>query len=333
MFERATRLRRIRLPQLTRPATGGLASQDLPKVGLLERLYANISATTAGTITTQNSYGIGAIVNYFRLAINSGLDLVNITGPGYQYLLRDFIDLFADAVPQSAGRNAFVTATTYNSDMVLPIALNNRDQTGLVLLQNEQTLTSVYLNFESDANMVLTGGGTISAATCNITMEYLEIPNDPKDMPDLTTVHTLREDKVVVAGAGDTTYVVPRGNIYCGLYHLVGAANGVGAPTTWSRAILRAQQGNNIYDHDVNAERLVYSSDHISRDASLSGTAITGFANRVSWDFLGTDGLGAYGSVRDFLDTSKLTDLGSVITMAGAGELRSMRRELIPLKA
>lgn len=325
-FQESTRLRRIRLPVMNRPAGGGLSSIDLPKVGLLTRLYLSISVTTGGTITTQNAYGVCSVINNLRLAINSGLDIINVSGPTLEYLIRDMVDLFLDSTPQSQGRSTLVTATTYNVDKVLPVSLNNRDETGLILLQNEQSLATLYLNWESDVNVILTGGGTITAGTCEVVMEYFEIPNDPKNMPDLSVVHTLREEKVTISGAGDYTYPVPRGNILAGLYHLVSAAS------TWSRVILRAQQGNNIADDNPNSHRQVFNSIH-GRDVTLAGTAITGAANRIFQDFLGSDGLGAYGARRDYIDTSLLTDLGDIVTLAGACEMRTVRRELIPLKS
>lgn len=326
-FQESTRLRRIRPAILTRPAGGGQTqSFDLPKVGLLTRLYLHFTITTAGTITTQNQYGVCSAVNNIALRANSGLDIINITGPGAEYLLRDVVDLMSDTAPQSQGRSTLVTATTYTFDVVLPVSLNNRDETGLILLQNEQTLTTLYVAWESDAAVILTGGGTISAATCEVYMDYFEIPNDPKDMPDLSVAHTLREDRLAIAASGDVTYNIPRGNILAGVYHLIGT-------TTFSRVILRAQQGNNIVDDNAASHRAVWNSLRSGRDLSLAGTALTGFAFRYFHDFLGPDGLGAYGARRDYIDTSLLTDLASIITVAAAGELRTMRREIIPLRS
>lgn len=162
-------------------------------------------------------------------------------------------------------------------------------------------------------------------ATCQPVVEYFEVPQDEDAFPDVSTVHRMIEESVAVGGAGDYTYKVPEGGILAGLYQLV-----VGS--TWTRAILRAQSGNIIEDHVPETLEQVYNTIH-GRGAALTGGAITGRNVRALWDFLGSDGLGSYGSVRDVFDTAALTSLESILTLAGAATVRTIRRELVPLGA
>lgn len=322
LFDRSTRLRRKRYPTLTRAVGGGVQRFQLDQVGVLSRIYLKIAGSIAGTLSAPNAGGMASVVRQVRVAANTGLDIINLSGIGYHWLVRDFIDLFsADPTPEATARNA-VTATTFDVSMVIPISLNNREQIGDILLQNRDTQLTVEVDFEADATVAT--GATVTA-TVVPTVEYFEVPNDPKAFPDVTTVHRIIEESKAIGGAGDDTYRVPEGGVLTGLYQLC-----VGS--TWTRAILRAQSGNILEDHVPESMEQVYNAIH-GRGAALTGGAITGRNVRVLWDFLGSDGLGAYGSVRDVFDTARLTALESIVSIAGASTLRTVRRELVPLGA
>jgi hypothetical protein len=48
---------------------------------------------------------------------------------------------------------------------------------------------------------------------------------------------------------------------------------------------------------------------------------------------MASSGLGLYGLTRDVFDTSKVTDIASVLTASGAGTLYTLRRQLVTLGA
>lgn len=152
-FDQMTRLRRKRLPTMTRPTGGGLTRVQLDQVGVVARVYLKIAGSIAGTLSAPNAGGMASVVRQMRLASNVGLDIFNMSGIGYQWLARDFIDLFAtDPTPESTGRNA-VTATTFDVSAVVPVALNNREQTGLILTQNRDTQLTLEVDWEADATV------------------------------------------------------------------------------------------------------------------------------------------------------------------------------------
>lgn len=318
MFETATRQKWVPLSTMTKPTGGGLTTIDLPRSGILGRIYLAISGTIAGTLSNPNQFGMSSVLNRVKLTLNSGVDQFNVSGAGYHWLLRDVIDLFPDQNPQSNGRNV-VTATTFNLDMVIPVAINLRDPYGYLLLQNDQTLATLSIDWASDATVAT--GATVTA-TAIPTLQLFEVPAKKQDYPPFNLLHQVYEDSQTLSGAGDVTYLVPRGNTLVGIYHLTIPA--------WTRAILRAQQSITIEDWTP-ALHLVKSNSVFGRDLTLTGGAITGTNKRIFYDFLGTDGLGAYGSLRDPIQSARLTDLASVVSVAAGGSFVTIRRQMINL--
>jgi len=319
-FDTSTREKNVKLPVQVRPVGGGTTSVELPRSGILGRIWVQVSVTVAGTLSAPNALGVPSVIRRIRLSLNNGIDVYNTSGAGYQYLVREFIDNYGDASPQSS--RAAVTAATFVLDFIIPVMLNLRDPMGVLMLQNEQTLASLIIDWEADA--VVATGATVTA-TATPVLQVFEVPQDQENWPPFNMIHAIIEDQQAISGAGEFTYQWPRGNTYLGVYHLL---NG----TTYTQARLRAQQSIFYKDHAPADQRAIFNNlNNQGRDMSLAGTAITGFNNRVFWDLMGTDGLGSFGTVRDVINSAALTDLASVITCAGAGTLFSVRRQIIYL--
>lgn len=320
-FERNTRNKIIRLPALTKPAGGGITTIELPKTGFLARLYLSISITTAGTITTQNPLGAASAIKRIRVTTNSGLDLFNVSGVGNTYLLQNFQELEAinGRQPKNQGTSTLVTATSYNLDMVVPIMLNMHDLVGMVLLQNEQLQVLLSVEWESDVNVILTGGGTLTG-TCNPSLEFFTVPVDKADYPPLNVIHQIIEDQIAIGAVGDYIYNLPRGNTYLQMLLGYGIAAAGGADN-WNRLIMRINQSDILYDYNVGLidQRVGYINN------------LTRALGTIPLDLLGSDGLGAYGTARDFINSALLTDFQLVLTTTATGNLFVIRRMLLPL--
>ncbi len=300
-----------------KPTGGGVVTYDISKVGILAALHLAISGSIAGTLTAPNALGFSSIVKRIQLILNSGHTLYDISGSGYFYLLKDFLEHYINPVPQNTGGTA-VTATTFNLDAYLPIALNARDEIGLILLQNEQTNARLTVEFEADATVAT--GATVTA-TVQPFLETFSVPRDEADWPRFDFVQSIQEESQTVSGAGDVKFSWPRGNIYLQLIH--GAGIAAAAADNFSKAILRVQQNTYIVPNAIPAFlTLEYNRFH--------GRART--LGVIPWDLLGVSGLGDYGSLRDAIDTAGLTDVDSVVTFSAAGTLYSMKRQLIPIR-
>lgn len=319
-FARNTRNKVVRLPALVKPAGGGITSMELPKTGLFARLYLSISITTAGTITTQNPAGVASAIKRVRVTTNSGIDLYNVSGIGYGYIYQNLQELGGvnGRQPKNQFNSTLVTATTYNIDMVLPIQINLKDEVGLILAQNEQLQIILTVEWEADANVILTGGGTFTG-TCNPALEFFTVPPAREDYPPLNVIHQTIEDQIAIGTTGDYIYNVPRGNVYLqiGLGYGVKAA----AVDNWSRIITRINQSDILYDFVPGTmDQLVGYQKNLTRGLG-----------QIYLDFLDSDGLGAYGTARDFVNSALLTDFQIVLTTTATDTLYIVRRMLVPL--
>ena len=304
---------------ITRPVGGGtFGPLTLPKTGLLARIYLCLRGTVTGTVTGPNALGMASIISRVRLQANSGIDIFNVSGAGYHYLMRNVLESeYIDPVSQSNGTVA-VTAVPFNLDIVIPVALDMRDPTGLIMLQNEQTIVNLYIDWLADSS-VATGGPVVALTTGDCYLEVFTVPPDPKDWPPLNVIHQTLEDQQAVAAAGDFPYYWPRGNTYVGIYH--GFGIGAAGADNFSRVAVRVNQSDYLQSTAV---------DYLDAEFRL----IRGRARPpggIFIDLLGTSGLGVYGLPRDMFNSALVTDLATVITTTGAGTLFSVRRQLVVL--
>lgn len=314
-FQDATRRKIIALSQQSKGTTNPL-QWDIPRTGLLAAIYLDIQATLSGTITGPNAYGVSSIIRKVRLITNAGIDLVNISGPGYTYLFQNLLDDYTQVTVQNQGNSA-VAVGSFNIGMILPVALNARDPIGLFMLQNEQTLVQLQVEFEADANV---GTGATVVATVQPFIEVFTVPIDPKDWPALNVVQQVLEDTVSGPASGDFDYVWPRGNTYIQVAHGYGAKQS--AADNWTRAKLIVNQSEVIMDYTVNGQTLEWNRLH----GRARGLGV------VVFDMIGTSGLGTMGSSRDLLYSGMVTDLLTRITSSGADTLRTIRRQLVALR-
>lgn len=303
---------------ITRQVGGGtFGPYTLPKTGLLARLYLALRGTVAGTLTVPNSLGMASIISRIRVVANSGLDLFNVSGAGYHYLLRECLESeYTDPAGQSNARAA-VTATTFNLDTIIPIAVNMRDPSGLIMLQNEQTIVNLYIDWLADASVAT--GATVTLTTGDLFMEVFTVPPDPQDWPNINIVHQCLEDQQAVPAAGDFPYNWPRSNTYVQMLH--GFGIGAAGTDAFSRVALRVNQSDYLQNTPP---------DYLDMEHRLfRGRARP--AGGIYFDFAGSSGLGCYALARDLVNSALVTDLATVITTTGAGTLFTVRRQLLTL--
>jgi len=316
-FVANTRRKIVQIPTQTRPVGGGTTSINLPKTGLLAGIVLAIRGSVAGTLTVPNPLGFASIINRVRVTLNSGIDIFNVSGAGYNYLLREVVESeYIDVSGQNNARSA-VTAAAFNLDMYVPIAINMRDPLGLILLQNEQTLLT--LNIDWTADTPVATGATVTATAVPY-LELFTVPVDPQDFPPINIIHQTLEDQQAISGAQDWVYNWPRGNTYLQVLHGVG----IGAAGTdgFSKAQIRVNQSDYLQSTDIPYLDLEFRK--------LRGRARP--AGGLFFDLLGTSGLGNYGLTRDVFNSSLVTDLASVITTGAAYTAYNVRRQLVVLQ-
>jgi hypothetical protein len=316
-FVANTRRKIVQLPTQTRPTGGGTTAINLPKTGLLGSIFLAIRGSIAGTLTSPNGLGFASIISRVRLTLNSGIDLINLSGAGYHYLLREVLESeYVDIAGQSNARSA-VSAAAFNLDMVLPMAINMRDPLGLVMLQNEQTLLTLNIDWLADANVAT--GATVTATAIPY-IELFTVPVDPADYPPINILHQILEDQQAISGAQDWVYNWPRGNTYLQVLHGVGI--GAAGTDTFSKVAVRVNQSDYLQNSDIPFRDMEFRR--------LRGRARQ--AGGIYLDLLGTSGLGNYGLTRDVFNSQLVTDLATVITTTGAATAYNVRRQFVVLQ-
>lgn len=316
-FDNNTRLRTKVQPSITRPTGGGLTSFSLSKVGLLKGIHLGITgAITSGGLSALNAAGKSSIVKRVRCSVNNGNMVFSVSGVQFHWILRDFIDGYYNPFPGGDGRSAVATGN-YRIDMYIPIMINERDPIGLFLLQNEQTVVTVEIEWESDVT-VATGITTLTG-TAVPTLEFFQVPQYQADWPDIFTFHSIIGDENVVAQAsGDYSYAWPKGNVYLQMLH--GYGIGVSGTDSADKIILRANQTDTLYEHTPSYQDFLFADNHpTTRPAGV-----------YALDLMGSSGIGAFGSARDQIDSASAADLYSILTVNAAKTLHSVRRMLIP---
>ncbi len=318
-FDNATRRKIVPLAALSRPTGGGTVQISLPGTGLLARLWLIITGSVAGTLSAQNSLGFSSVVSNVHLQLSTGPDLINISGQGYHWLYSDFQGLFVNPNRIGNARSA-VTATTFDISMVFDLQVNQRDPLGLIALQDDATKAILSITFLADASVA--AGATVTATVTPV-LELFTVPVDPKDYPPLSILHTIMEVQEPVASAGQFIHKWPRGAIYLGTYH--GYGFGVSGVDNWSEVDVRSNQANYWERYSLSKQL-----DYIW---ALNHPGTTRPAGAIPLDYLGTSGLGAFGTSRDMVNSVSLTDLETVITATAGGTLYSIHRQLVQIAA
>lgn len=315
-FETNTRLKIVPIGTMTKPTGGGITSLDLPKAGILAGLLIPIRVTTSGTLGTPNALGMASVINRLVLRVNAGQTLIDVSGIALYYLMQEMLqDNYA---PYNVGKNAVTIAANQVMDVFVPVALNMRDEYGLIMLQNDATLVNLSITWEQDSVVTSTG---VVTATASPAMVIFESPSDQKDLPMFDTVHQMLEEQITLSSAQTYDHQIARGGILIGQYYVV--------PAGFTDVEFRLQQSNVIEKMSAAQHRTRYWLT-TGKDANLSGTVITGEDKRIFLDWAGSDGLGQFGTTRDVVNTGLLTSIFTRITTAGATTLYSLRRQLLP---
>lgn len=322
-FTDKTRRKVIQLAQqgIAGVAGGNTFSWDIPKTGLLAGVYVHAFVdTSAAGWAAGHAKGVCQAIRRVRLVANSGIDLVNITGSGLNFF-RWYQEDYKDATPAWAGDTVPVAAATYNLNFFLPVTINRRDPLGMFMLQNEATL----LQLQIETVDAVTLGGAASLYDDLHFQPYIEVfsvPQDVKDWPPLNVIHQLVEETRLAAGAGQFRYAWPRGNTYAQVIHILDTGAATDFSDNFTTLQLVVNQSDVLWNGNPDLLNMEFGQSHgIARPVGLAAI-----------DFLGSSGLGAFGSARDMLYSAMVTEIESVFTIAAAGQLTTVRRQLVALK-
>jgi hypothetical protein len=322
-FNLNTRRKIIPVPALTKPSGGGKTEIVLPKSGILGGIYLPISVSVTGTLSSPNPLGLSSILRRVYLRTNSAIDLFNVSGPGYGFLLQRWLELQEHATsPRNNFGNGVVTGS-YRLDMFIPVQINSGNTEGLLMLQDDQLQVTLGIDWEQDSSVAT--GATVTG-TAYPSMIIYTVPENIEDYPPFDFIHQIIEDQYPIPASGDNIFDMLRNNIY--LQVLMGAGFGVSSPSDkWSKLVVR-----------FNSSDIIEQWDTLSMDAQyghrlgVDRTAAP-HVGTLALDWFGSDGLGNYGSARDFINSRRLTDFQLVLTASSAPfTFYVIRRMLVPFE-
>lgn len=336
-FERATR--KVRVPMTTLAFTPGSGASprvqaDIPPSGLLSRLYLHFTATTTvtlggGTLAVDWS-GPWSSVSKFRIQAPGGLEQTALSGlaaklqnliENYKYVLEE-PGVASVGVPANFASRVYTVpvaagANTWEFGLELPVALNEREAIGLLMMQNSSSAFQFIAEFNSAAYSLTAGQAptlVTGAATCtisgtlNIVVETFTVPDDPKvDLPPADYAHTYREYYKTIGGTGDLDIPITDQHRFLSIMHHVVINN---QPDSLNVDTLKLQFSSSFSPTIIPNRTQLYLQHKVYGRALPDGVFVH--------DFVSQDQVNS-GSSRDWVDGSKVSDLRSFVTInAGA---------------
>jgi hypothetical protein len=327
--------------------SGGRLYFTLPKTGLLSSLYLSLE----GVMTVTHGTGTAVLserapwnlIKRIRLIANSGTSIYDVSGFG-TYLINNTLrqGYAPDKNPYDRGINADVFsaaaaagANTWKLGLKIPIAINERDPLGLILLQNDSTQMVLEIDFNNEygandviAPIVVTGNDTAAfVGKVNLTMEYFTVPQDTKQYPPLTVIHQWLEQQDSLTAAGAVTKTLQRGNTYMRLMHSLTLGNKL---ETTAVDKLRILYNGAEVPYTINKlSQLLVQRNRYGMDLP-KGTFLH--------DWYYSNGIVGLGNSRDFINSANVTEFQSEVNInsgatvtAGTSFLTTITEQLIKI--
>ena len=208
----------------------------------------------------------------------------------------------------------------------LPLTTNERDMTGIVLAQNNETLINLSLDI-ANANAVVNNkaGYTCDFKSMKIkvmTVTY-SIPSDSRCMPDMSIL-VIKDSRSDAITSGVNYVKLPTGMIYRKM--LMKFENADGTPMTMDKIASNLEVVLNTAD-------VPYSIDPVMLhewNKLQTGIEMPEGVYFLSFDYQGQLG---YGGARDLLDAERITELAIRFNATEAGKLTVVSEKLSRLVA
>lgn len=313
-------------------ASGGRAVLQMPRTGLLSRLYLHFSGTLTtvdgtGSLTLSGK-GPWNLFNRVRFVANQGTSIFDTDG--FAAHLLDVTSAGKMYEPDDSNRSVAVSADIYRAgvtadttnawdfNLCINLTPNDRDMMGLVLLQTDQMAAELQIEFNAaggatfDYPVVLTNDATATlTGTVTVYAETFSLPATAADQPDITTLYQQLQRTDPVSAVGENRVNLLRANIYKGITHVVELN---GALNSDSVERLRLQYNNADTPYDFNKQVIqAIQRRRYGRDLP---------AGVFKHDFY-YQGVPGYGGARDLLSAAAVAELSSLVDIASGATLGS----------
>jgi len=324
------------------PATAGLAgvttTQQLPTSGYLSGMWfilSSLTTTAAVSSTTVKAYPQTPfnLIRQIRIYNNMGVDIWRTTGyEAYLYMrsLRSTWDpqknlgWLSYALTDSGNNSVFSrfsnpasslgasTTETVKAGFYLPTAWGTMGQAGLQLLQDDAVKWYLEITWGdvTDLYSATTGTVTLSSQTLTPVVETFATPRNPKNRPDLSYSKIVRSEvQAFDTGAGTNTYKFVTGDMLTRLIHYLdnGATLKPLDPTQVTN--LRMTYASTQMPYNVQPDVFLFRESILRASIPPQGV--------YCWELAEALGLPEFPTLRDVVNTIKLTNLNVEFTLAG----------------
>lgn len=341
LFAQATRQNYQTMPSQIVTAENTTVQFTLPKVRLLSRILLHVEAvanlkSTAGTITIA-PFSPWTILRRVSLNLNNGFSPVVLSGQDLALYNKvrinsQVLDInTATKAMTQIGNIASAGGTNNTIRFTIPIetTLNQRDQTGYVLLQNDESLVQLQVDVSTLAAAYSLNGGnndivTFSSMTITPTLETYSIPNIPNAFPDLSVLKLVSSVSNIFQANSVNIIKLPVGTIYRKL--IMKFVDNTGAA-------LNDGNFTGMIDFVFNQADTPYSID----PRTLSALNHLEFGEPLPegvycWDF-SDQGFPNYGGSMNYVDSERLTELWIKFTPSTSGTLTVISENLARLSS
>lgn len=341
LFAQSTRQNLQMLPPQT--ATGGAQTLqfNLPKARLLSNIMLRVEAKVSGSGTAWSGTNAD-LMTPFKLIRRVSLDLNNGFSPytigGTELALLNMVSvsgldnfLFCSAPEVNNILDTHFNAVTMDkTEMVctlqLPVTLNGKEPTGLILLQNAETNIQLTVDIAND-NDLFDNKENVSVKLVSVKVtpliETFSIPSVQQAFPDLSVLKLCNSRNEGFMGNGQNIIKLTTGTIYRKLIFRVTDENGEpfkDADFT-SNIDLVFNQADVNYSVNANALRMKNMCDGVYLPEGC-----------FAFDFSSSGFLPNYGGTRDFIDTSLLTEFWLRFSSSKRGKISIITEQIARLK-
>jgi hypothetical protein len=317
LFAQSTRQNYQTMPTQSVNAENTTVQFNLPKVRLLSRILLHVEATatltsTAATIQT-SAYSPYNILRRIALDLNNGFSPMVLSGQDlalysrlrlnqgiYDISTNGKANTYVENVAAAGGRDNQIRFT-----LPLEVTLNQRDQVGFILLQNDESVVTLTIDVSTLAQAYVLNAGNGDAVTfknlkITPTLETFSIPNVPQAFPDLSVLKLVSSKSDIFQAGATSVIKLPVGTVYRKIIMKFVDNNGVA---------LTDQSFTGNIDLVINQADTPYSIqpqtfsalNHMEYGAPLpSGTYVLDLSDQ---------GIPNYGGSMLYIDSEKITEM------------------------
>ncbi|MCU5087558.1 cytoplasmic protein [Bacillus cereus] len=340
MFATATRQYYQTLPTEQVKEEGSTIEFRLPKARLLSRIFLHVKAVATlksnGASIERDAMSPYKILRRITLDLNNGFSPYIVSGQElYMYnVLRQNPEVLLPGISKQSTNYVENVASTTGKDgsieftLPIPVALNERDPVGMVLLQNMESNVTLTIDVDKLANaynLNATNQDRVDFKSMKVTpmLETFSVPPDPVAFPDISVLKLVQSKRDTFTGGGQSTFELDTGNIYRKILFYVKDKDGNPmSPEDFQGNIeLVFNQADTPYS--VPASVLTHIN-HLNLGHPLpKGMYCFDFSNQ------GVPNLGGF---RDYIDTERLTVFWLRFASQKAGDITIVSEKLSRLR-